>query len=147
MTAWSKNFAVGRLASINVEKKDRTDEFHKLRAKRQSLTKYLGSISKLRKGKNTSDEAEALEQKIHKIETELEGLSVQLGDLLGKQPYYQVHLTLVEYQPGSRHDTTFTAWERVAVGLGWAIVYWFAIVLIVGLLAGIWISVRILRRN
>src|SRR5262249_24925758 len=45
---------IASLATVSVEQKDRTSEFRKLHAQRQSLKKYLDSITKLREGKNPS---------------------------------------------------------------------------------------------
>jgi hypothetical protein len=138
---------IGHLSTIHVEQKDRTGEFRKLHAQRQSLQKYLEAIIKLREGKNPSlDDALKLEQKIQDLEKELQTLSLQMGDLLGKESYYHVHLSLGEYQPGDRRDHTFTTPQRLFHGFLWALAWWFAVVFALALAMGAVVSVWTLRR-
>ncbi len=55
---------LGEIRSISVQQKDRTAEFRRLNAQRQSLRKYLETVPKLRGGKVASVEDELkLEQK------------------------------------------------------------------------------------
>jgi uncharacterized protein YfcZ (UPF0381/DUF406 family) len=139
---------VGSLASITFEQKDRTSEFRKLHAQRQSLKKYLESITKLREGKNaTLEDALKLEQKIQDIEKELQNLGVQFGELLGKESYYHVHVTLVEHQPGDRRDRTYTIGQRIGDGFVSAVTWWFGVALALGLAAATYVSVRVLRQR
>ncbi len=139
---------IGSLSSITVEQKDRTSEFRKLHAQRQSLKKYLDSITKLREGKNPSlEDALKLEQKIQDIEKELQGLGVQFGELLGKESYYHIHVTLVEHQPGDNRDRTYTIGQRIGSGFVWAITWWFGAALAFALAAATCFSVRVLRQK
>jgi Domain of unknown function (DUF4349) len=139
---------VGHLSSITIEQKDRTGEFRKLHAQRQSLKQYLATITALRAGKNASlEDALKLEQKIQDIEKELQSLSVQFGELLGKESYYHVHVTLIEYQPGDRHDRTYSITHRLGDGFVWAIAWWFGAALVIALAAGTVLSIRVLRQK
>src|SRR4051812_19962003 len=96
---------IAYLHSITVGQKDRTSYFRRINAQRQSAKMHFEAVLKLREAKPASiDDALKLEQKIKEFETELRSLGVQLGDFLGKDSYYQVHLSLVEYQPGDRLD-------------------------------------------
>ncbi len=136
---------IGILNSINVTQRDRTGEFRKLNAQRQSLKKYLDAILKLRGANNPSiDDALKLEQKIQDIEKDLQSVSVQLGDLLGKESYYQVDVTLREFQPGSKLDPTFTWPQRIMHGFAWAVAWWIATAFAFAMLAGTVASVRVL---
>ena len=137
---------IGSLSTITVEQKDRTREFQDLYSKRQSLKKYRDSITKLREGKNPSlEDALRLEGKIQDIEKELQALSVQFGELLGKESYYHVHVTLIEYQPGDRRDHTFTIPQRIGHGFLWAITWWFGTALALALVAASCLSAWMLR--
>jgi hypothetical protein len=139
---------IAKLSSITVEQKDRTGEFRTLHAKRQSLKNRLASILKLTEGKNPSlEDALKLEAKIHEIEKELQGLNVQFGDLLGKESYYHVHVTLVEHQPGGRGDRTYTLPQRVGHAFVWALVWWFGVVLAVAVFAGACLSVWVIKQR
>jgi hypothetical protein len=137
--------AVGHLDSISVQQRDRTGELRQLHARRQSLKKHLESIRKLRGGKNPSVEDELkLEQKIQDIEKELHGLSVQFGELLGEESYYNVYATLFEYQPGGRLDRTSSLPRRLWHSFLWALQWWLTAAACLGVLAATWVSVRVL---
>jgi hypothetical protein len=139
---------IGKLATFAVEKKDRTNEFRKLHAQRQSLKKHLESITKLREGKNPSlEDSLKLEQKILDIEKELQGLGVQFGELLGDESYYHVQVTLVEYQPGDRRDHTFTIGQRIGSGFMWALTWWLGAAAALAIAAATCVSIRVLRQK
>jgi hypothetical protein len=140
--------AVGTLSGISVEQKDRTHEFRNLHSQRQTLKKHLEAINKLREGKTLSlDDALRLEQKIQDLEEKIQSLGVQFGDLLGKESYYHVHVTLTEYQPGDRGDQTYTTPQRIGHAFLWAIVWWFAVALAAGVVAATGVSVWVLRQK
>jgi len=92
---------VGELSDIQVEQQDRTGEFRKLHGQRQALKKHQEAILKLRQTeKLTVEEALKLEEKSLEIEKALQSIGVQLGDLLSKEPAYNLFLILQEFQPG-----------------------------------------------
>ncbi len=139
---------VGHLDSISVQRRDRTGEFRKLNAQRQSLQKHLEAIKQLRGKTNAAfDDQLRLEQKVQEIEKELQTMGVQLGDLLGKESYYQVYITLSEYQPGSRLDRTYTIPQRMADAFIWAAARWLALAAGIALVAGSFVSIRTLARR
>ncbi|MCI0465172.1 MAG: DUF4349 domain-containing protein [Gemmataceae bacterium] len=137
---------IARLESVSVQLRDRTTEFRRLHAQRQSLKKHLESVLKLRGGKTTSiDEQLKVEQKIQEVEKELQALGVQLGDLLGKESFYHVHLTLFEYQPGSRLDRTYTVPRRLGDAFLWALGWWVVVAGTGAALVAAYLSIRVLR--
>ncbi|MCI0640914.1 MAG: DUF4349 domain-containing protein [Gemmataceae bacterium] len=135
--------AIARLDSISVDHRDRTTEFRRLNAQRQALKKHLEAVLKLRGGANNPsiDDTLKLEQKIQDIQKELQTLAVQLGEMVGKESYYLVFVTLFEYQPGSRLDPTFTLPQRLFHGTLWAAGWWLALAASIGALALACISV------
>src|SRR5262245_29822746 len=136
---------IGQFENIHVQQRDRTAEFRQLNAKRQSLKKYLEATLKLRGLKNASiDDTLKIEQKIQDIEKELDAIGAQLGDLLGKESYYHIRLSLREYQSGSRHDRSYTLPKRVAHAFVWAAAWWFAAAVGAGAVVGTVVSVRTL---
>ncbi len=138
--------AIGNVSSISVEQKDRTSEFRKLFGQRHSLKKYLEAMTKLRTGKAlTFDESLKLEQKIQDLEKEMQSLTTQFGDLLGKESYYHVQLTLAEYQSGDARDHTYTIPQRIGHAFLWAVVWWFAVALSIGVVVAAGVSVWTLR--
>jgi hypothetical protein len=137
---------VAHLQSVSVQQRDRTGDFRRLHAQRQSLKKHLEAVLKLRGAKTPSiDDALKLEQRVQDIEKELQALGVQFGDLLGKESFYHVYVTLYEYQPGSRLDRTFTLPRRLTHAFLWALAWWVAVAVAVGVLAATYTSIRTLR--
>jgi hypothetical protein len=137
---------IAHLESFSVQQRDRTGEFRRLHAQRQSLKKYLEAVQKLRSAKAplSVEDALKLEQKVQDIEKELHVLSVQFGEWLGKESYYHVYVTLVEYQPGGRLDPTYTVPRRLAHGALWALAWWGVGAAAVGMLAAAGLSVKTL---
>ena len=139
---------VGHLEAVDVQQQDRTTEFRKLHGQRLSLKKHHDAILKVRDTSKLSvEEALKMEQRIVEIEKEIQAVGVHLGDLLAKEPSYNLFLTLQEGQPGSRHDREFTFARRLGSGFVWAIGWWLLAALGVALVAGMVISVNTLRRQ
>ena len=138
---------IGHLKSINVTRHDRTSEFRKLHAQRQSLKKYLESVVKLRAAKEPSIDATLkVEQKIQEIEKELQSLSGQLGELLGKESLYHVNVTLYEYQPGDRLDRSFTMAQNLFYAGFWASAWWLASIIALGFFGATVVSIYVFPR-
>jgi hypothetical protein len=137
---------IGRLESISVQQRDRTGEFRKLHAQRQSLQKYLAAVVKLRAANKavSVDDALKLEQKAQDIEKELQGLGVQFGELLGKESLYHVSATLFEYQPGSRMDRGYSIPERFFQAAMWAGAWWLALAFTAGIAIAACLSLQTL---
>lgn len=128
---------VGHLETVTVHQRDRTEEFRRLHAQRLALKKYQEAMQKLRSaGPKSIDDALKLEQRLQEVEKELQTLAMQLGDFLGKEPYYNIKMTFSEFQVGSHQDPSFTLWQRVGSALAWAIGWWFAIALLGALVLG-----------
>ncbi|MCI0681372.1 MAG: DUF4349 domain-containing protein [Gemmataceae bacterium] len=136
---------LGKFEHIHVQQRDRTADFRQLNAKRQALKKYLEATLKLRGVKDASiDDTLKVEQRIQEIEKELQAVGVQLGDLLGKESFYHIQMSLREYQTGSRHDREYTMPKRVAHAFVWAMAWWCAAAIAAGVAVGAAVSVRIL---
>jgi hypothetical protein len=137
---------VGEITSIATQQRDRTEEFRRLHAQRRSLEKHHDAILKLQGAARASvEEALKLEQKILEIDKEIQSVGVQLGDLLDREPSYNLFLTLKEYQPGSRQDRSFTLARRLGSGLLWALGWWWMAVLSLALVVAVFASIRTLR--
>ena len=138
---------VGRLESLGVEQHDRTGELRQLAARRQSLKKHLEAVRKLSARDNPStDDSLKVAREMREIERELETLSAQAGDFLGKESFYTVSVTLVEDTAG-RHGPTVTLARRAGHAFLWAAAWWGAAAVVAGSLAGAFVSVRVLIRR
>lgn len=137
---------IGRLESLRVEQRDRTGEFRQLAARRQSLKKHLETVSKLSVRENPTEDSLKLAREVRDIERELETLSAQAGDFLGKESLYTVSVTLIEDSVG-RHGPTVTLARRAGNAFLWAVAWWGAMVVVSGALAGAFVSARVLTRR
>jgi hypothetical protein len=136
---------IGTLQSVSVQQLDRTGDLRRLHAQRQSLKKHLESLLKLRNVKTPSiEDTLKLEQRVQEIEKELQSLGVQLGDLLGKESFYHVHVTLSERQPGARLDFAATLPRRLLDSFLWALLWWGVLLSGVGMAIGTIFSVKTL---
>lgn len=134
---------VARLESVSVQQRDRTGEFRRLHAQRQSLKKHLEAVQKLRGAANpTIDDQLKLEQKVQDIEKELQNIGVQLGDFVGKDSYYHVHVTLSEAD--GRFDHAYTLPLRVGHAFLWALAWWCGTALTLFVVVGTVLSIRAL---
>jgi hypothetical protein len=134
---------VARLESVTVQQRDRTGEFRRLHAQRQSLKKHLEAVQKLRGAANpTIDDQLKLEQKVQDIERELQHVGVQLGDFVGKDSYYHVYVTLSEV--GHRMDPASDVPVRIGHAFVWALAWWSGAAATLFVLAGTVVSVRTL---
>jgi hypothetical protein len=134
---------VGRLESVRVEQRDRTGEFRQLAARRQSLKKHLEVVTKLSSRENPTDDALKIARETREVERELETLSAQAGDFLGKESLYTVTVTLVEDSVG-RHSPTVNLARRAGSAFLWAALWWGVAAVVGGALAGAAVSVRVL---
>jgi hypothetical protein len=74
----------------------------------------------------------------------MQALGVQLGDLLGKESFYHIHLTLSESKPGARLDFAASLPKRLFQGFLWALLWWGVLALGVGMAAATIFSVKTL---
>jgi hypothetical protein len=136
---------IGRLQSVSVQQLDRTGDFRRLHAQRQSLKKHLESLLKLRGAKAPSiEDTLKLEQRIQEVEKAMQALGVQLGDLLGKESFYHIHLTLSESKPGPQFDFAASLPSRLLRAFFWALLWWGLLLLAVGMAAATIFSARTL---
>lgn len=89
---------VGRVDSFNVTKTDKTNDFLELKAKRTSLEKTRDALIGLKTQGGKIDELVKLEQEILKLEGEIQGLGVQLGQFDKVNEFCTVRFNLGETQ-------------------------------------------------
>jgi hypothetical protein len=137
---------VGRLDSLSVERHDRTGELRLLTARRQSLKKHLEVVKKLSARDNpTTEDSLKVAREMREVERELEVLSTQAGDFLGRESFYTVTVTLAEEAAG-RHGRATAVALRAGHAFLWAGAWWCAAVVVAGSLAGAVVSARVLMR-
>lgn len=121
--------SIGRIRSTEVTKVDKTNEYRQLNAKKASLEKTLVSLNELKTKSGDIDEYVTLHEKIRSIESELQGLGVELGNFDTENEFCSVRFSLYE---GATERKVSLA-QRLKAALEWTLEFYaIAIVCIVG---------------
>lgn len=107
---------VGRVQSKQITKKDKTNEYKELNAKKQSLEKIRNSLMELKSKGGRIDEYISLDNRILEIEQELQDLGVSLGNFDDENEFCTVQFSLLE---GRKLNITMI--HRVKVALEWTV--------------------------
>lgn len=136
---------IGQLQTVSVSQRDRTDEFRRLRAKKQHLEKQRDEVAKAGEGKlpSVEDKLRVL-QSLREIDRELQTVVGQVGDLLGKESYYNVYLTLSEEAPATSTQGVAAFPRRAGHALLWALPWWCVVLVLMGLGPATFASVKAL---
>lgn len=107
---------IGEVQSKQITKKDKTNEYKELNAKKASLEKIRASLINLKSKGGKIEEYIDLENRILEIEQQLQDLGVNLGDFDDENEFCTVKFSLKE---GKETKISFT--HRVKVALEWTI--------------------------
>jgi len=124
---------IGTLASIRIDKVDKTGEYSNLIAKKASQEKARDSLLGLKGRAGSIDEMINLENKLLAIESEIQTLGVSLGEYSQENEFCTIKLTLDE----SITSAQISVAHRIKVALIWAGTYYLVLLvtlLITGLL-------------
>ncbi len=89
---------IGTIKSVEINKTDMTNEFHKLMSQRKSLEKKLNEITKLKIERGKISEKISLQEKIYQIENQLQNFGLKLGDFDFEHEFCTVKFALQEYK-------------------------------------------------
>lgn len=110
---------IGTVRAKQITKKDKTNEYKELNAKKQSLEKTRASLIDLKSKGGKIEEYMGLENRILEIEQQLQGLGVSLGDYDDENEFCTVQFYLNE---GKTIDATkIGLLQRVKVALEWTV--------------------------
>ena len=135
---------IGHLETVSVHQRDRTDEFRRLRGQQQWLKQQREAVAKVLGDKGSAEDRLRVLQKLHEIDKELQAVAAQAGDLVGKESYYHVYLTLSEERPGASHRGINAVPRRAANALLWALPWWCVVMAVLGLGPAVYVCVRTL---
>lgn len=121
--------AIGQVQAKQITKKDKTNEYKELNAKKASLEKIRTSLIELKSKGGKIEEYMQLENRILDIEQQLQGLGVSLGDFDDENEFCTVQFSLHE---GKEVHISFI--HRVKVALEWTIKFYLQLMIILCLL-------------
>jgi hypothetical protein len=114
---------IGELASIRIDKTDKTNEYKELKTKRASLENTRDSLISLKSKGGRIDEFTNLENRILEIDEQIQTTGVELGDYDQENEFCTVKLSLAEIgAPAIVPGISFR--HRVVVALAWSIRYY-----------------------
>lgn len=115
-TLYSNLIKIGKVHSKQITKKDKTNEYKELNAKKASLEKTLHSLVELKSKGGKIEEYVELENRILNIEEQLQELGVNLGDFDDENEFCTVQFSLAE---GKEVKISFI--HRLKVALEWTV--------------------------
>jgi hypothetical protein len=118
---------IGRIASKEITKTDKTNEFKNLNAKKASLEITRQSLLEIKRQSGKIDEYINLQNRILEIEQELQNLGVSLGDFDDENEFCTVKFSLLESRV-----LTISMLHRIKVAFEWSIQYYLLFLSIAG---------------
>ena len=107
---------IGKIQAKQITKKDKTNEYKELNAKKQSLEKIRTSLIELKSKSGKIEEFMGLENRILNIEQQLQDLGVSLGDFDDENEFCTVQFSLIEGK-----EVKIGLMQRIKVALEWTI--------------------------
>jgi len=107
---------IGKIQAKQITKKDKTNEYKELNAKKQSLEKIRISLIELKSKGGKIEEYMDLENRILEIEQQLQGLGVSLGDFDDENEFCTVQFSLLEGK-----EIKIGIMQRIKVALEWTV--------------------------
>jgi thiamine pyrophosphokinase len=98
---------IGKLENFNVTKVDKTNDFLELKAKRTTLEKARDSLVAMKAQGGKIEELVKLEQEILKIEDQIQGLGVQLGQFDKVNEFCTARFNLAESKVATKRSPHF----------------------------------------
>ncbi|PJZ59285.1 DUF4349 domain-containing protein [Leptospira barantonii] len=111
---------IGKSLLLTIDKKDKTNEYKDLQAKKESLLKTKNSLNSLKNKGGRIDEFVTLENRILEIEDEIQKLGISLGEFDSENEFCTVLLTLYE----NKSSEEIGIFHRIKVALEWTIKYY-----------------------
>jgi len=113
---YNQLITIGKVQAKQITKKDKTNEYKELNAKKKSLEKIRTSLIELKSKGGKIDEYMGLENRILEIEQQLQGLGVSLGDFDDENEFCTVQFSLLEGK-----EIKIGIMQRVKVALEWTV--------------------------
>lgn len=107
---------IGKVQAKQITKKDKTNEYKELNAKKSSLEKIRTSLIDLKSKGGKIEEYMDLENRILEIEQQLQELGVSLGDFDDENEFCTVQFSLLEGK-----EIKIGVMQRIKVALEWTV--------------------------
>lgn len=115
-TLYNQLIEIGKVQAKQITKKDKTNEYKELNARKRTLEKIRASLIELKSKGGKIEEYMQLENRILEIEQNLQALGVSLGDFDYENEFCTVQFSLVEGK-----DVKIGILQRIKVALEWTV--------------------------
>ncbi len=115
-TLYQQLIRIGKVESKEITKKDKTNEYKELNAKKLTLEKIRQSLIELKSKGGKIQEFVALENRILEIEEQLQNLGVNLGDFDDENEFCTIKFSMSEVKVNK-----ISFMHRVKVALEWTV--------------------------
>lgn len=122
---------IGKVQSRQISKKDKTNEYKELNARKASLEKIRTSLISLKEKSGKIEEYMDLENRILDIEQQLQSLGVSLGDFDSENEFCTVEFSMAE---GKEVQISFL--HRLKVAFEWTVRLYFRLMMTLAFLLG-----------
>lgn len=137
--------AIGKLQTIQVNKKDKTNEFLNLQAKLATLEKTRNSYIEMKSRSGTIRELIDLEANILSIEEQIQGLGVNLGKFDEENEFCTVQITLNEYRVTIIPGIAWT--QRMSVAFDFSVKFFGSLMMFLLISSfSIWLIIKIVEK-
>lgn len=116
---------IGNVEAKQITKKDKTNEYKELNAKKLSLEKIRASLINLKSKGGKIEEYMGLENRILEIEQNLQKLGVNLGDFDDENEFCTVKFSLIEGK-----EIKIGILQRIKVALEWTVSIYLKLIII-----------------
>lgn len=120
---YTKLIEIGKVQAKRITKKDKTNEYKELNAKKQSLEKARTALIELKQKSGKIAEFMGLENRILEIERQLQELGVSLGDFDNEIEFSTIQFSLME---GKKIKIGLL--QRIKVALEWTIRFYLQLI-------------------
>lgn len=137
--------SIGKVKHIQIDKKDKTNEYKKLEAKRVSLQKARDTLLELKQANGNVGDMIDLTNRLLDIENEIQSLGVSLGEFDEQNEFCTVKLTLKEIDKPAVITLSIT--HRVKTALTWSFKFYIGFWVIISFgLFGLWLFLALLDK-
>ncbi|MFH0896061.1 MAG: DUF4349 domain-containing protein, partial [Bacteroidota bacterium] len=113
---------IGQLKINEVMKVDKTNEYRKLMAEKQSYERIVNSLNELKNKGGQIKDYIALQDKILEVETNMQDIGVRLGDFKTDDQFCTIKFSLLEGSTEKKVSGIF--WTRMKISLVWTFTYY-----------------------
>ena len=124
---------IGQLKINEVMKVDKTNEYRKLMAEKQSYERILNSLNDLKNKGGQIKDFIALQEKILEVETSMQDIGVRLGDFKTEDQFCTIKFSLLEGAVEKKATGVF--WKRLKISLVWTFTWYPRLIFVLACIA------------